>query len=41
MKSSSVENIPNVDIQKKIIDDLNMLTPKFVASGHGPCMKII
>jgi flavorubredoxin len=40
IKSSGAESLPNDSIQKKMIEDLNVLTPKFVASGHGPCIKI-
>ncbi len=41
IKSSGVENIPDQEMQNKLIQDLKLLNPKFVASGHGPCIKII
>jgi flavorubredoxin len=41
IKSNGVDYIPNADMQKKLADDLSTTSPKFVASGHGPCMKIV
>lgn len=41
IKTSGVENIPNLEMQNKLIEDLQLLNPKFIASGHGPCIKII
>lgn len=41
IESSGVEYIPNADMQKNMIDELKKLEPKFVASGHGPCMNIV
>lgn len=41
VSASGVEYIPNVEMQKMMLDELKKLTPKFVASGHGPCMNII
>jgi flavorubredoxin len=40
LKTSGVEQLPSPDIQKKMLDDLKSLNPVFVASGHGPCIKI-
>lgn len=41
IKLSGVENIPSVNIQKKLFNDLHTFTPSFVATGHGPCIKIL
>lgn len=41
LKTSGVEYIPNADMQAKVLEDLKMLNPKFVASGHGQCVKVI
>lgn len=41
LKSSGVEYIPNTDMQAKVLEDLKLLKPKFVASGHGQCIKVI
>ena len=41
LKSSGVEYIPNPGMQAKMLEDLKLLNPKFVASGHGPCIKIV
>ena len=41
IKISGVDFIPNADRQKKLLNDLSNLNPMFVASGHGPCMKIV
>lgn len=40
IKASGVEGISNLEMQNKLIEDLKLLNPKFVASGHGPCIKI-
>ena len=41
VSTSGAEQLPNIDMQKKLIDDLRTLKPKFIASGHGPCIKIV
>lgn len=41
LKSSGVEYIANAEMQAKVIEDLKLLKPKFVASGHGQCIKIL
>lgn len=41
LKASGAEQIPVPYVQKKLIDDLNTLSPAFVASGHGACLKIV
>jgi flavorubredoxin len=38
---SGANFLPSPDMQKKVKDDLAQLRPKFVASGHGPCIRII
>ncbi|MGN6712874.1 hypothetical protein [Anaerocolumna jejuensis] len=39
--ASGAESLPSPDMQKKLIADLKTLSPVFVASGHGPCIKIV
>ena len=39
--ASGAESLPTPDMQKRLIDDLKALSPVFVASGHGPCIKIV
>ncbi len=41
LKNSGVEYLPSIDLQTKLIGDLKALNPAFVASGHGPCIKIV
>jgi flavorubredoxin len=41
IKLSGVDLISNIEMQRKLLDDLSKLTVNFVASGHGPCIKII
>lgn len=40
MNSSGADQLPSLDMQKKLIKDLQAIKPKFIASGHGPCIKI-
>ncbi|MDF2804439.1 MAG: fold metallo-hydrolase [Anaerocolumna sp.] len=39
--TSGAETLPTAEMQIKLIRDLYALSPNFVASGHGPCIKII
>lgn len=39
--TSGAESLPTPEMHKKLIDDLKALNPVFVASGHGPCIKIV
>lgn len=39
--ASGAESLSSPDMQKKLIADLKTLSPVFVASGHGPCIKIV
>ena len=41
VKFSGADHLPSLDMQNKLINDLKTLDPKFVASGHGPCINII
>lgn len=41
VNTSGVEQLPSIDMQKKLMDDLKTLKPKFIASGHGPCIKVV
>jgi len=35
-----IEHVPNKDMQDKLINDLKGIKPKFVATGHGVCIKL-
>ncbi|WP_147566840.1 MBL fold metallo-hydrolase [Clostridium tyrobutyricum] len=41
INTSGADQLPSIDMQKKLISNLEMINPVFVASGHGPCMKIV
>lgn len=41
IKTSGAEQIPISEMQKKLLAELETLTPVFVASGHGPCINIV
>ncbi|MHC6180169.1 oxygen-binding di-iron domain-containing protein [Clostridium sp. JNZ X4-2] len=41
MALSGADQLPTSEMQNKLLDDLGTLTPAFVASGHGACIKII
>ena len=41
VKTSGSDQLPDPEMQKKMTDDLKALAPVFIASGHGPCIKII
>jgi flavorubredoxin len=41
IKTSGIDQFPTPDMQKKMADDLKAIAPVFVASGHGPCIKIM
>jgi hypothetical protein len=36
----TAEKIPNSEALKSTQDDLKKLPVKFVAPGHGPCLKV-
>ncbi|MBN1469279.1 MAG: hypothetical protein JXM74_04905 [Fusobacteriaceae bacterium] len=36
-----VNNSGALDISQKLVDDLLKINPKFLATGHGPCVKIL
>lgn len=40
VNASGAESIPNPDVRGKLISELKGLSPLFVASGHGPCIRI-
>ncbi len=40
INTSGADQLPSLDMQKKLIADLKDLAPMFVASGHGLCIKI-
>lgn len=40
VKSSGADTLPSEEMRNKLISDLKLLNPKFVASGHGHCIKI-
>ena len=41
VENSGAKRLPSVEMQKKVTEHLKAICPAFVASGHGPCMKII
>lgn len=41
IKASGVDTLPNQELQKKLYADLQAISPQFIASGHGVCMKIV
>lgn len=41
IKVSGADQLPTPEMQNKLIADLETLSPIFVASGHGPCVKIV
>lgn len=41
VKASGAAQLPSPEMQQKMQADLEALTPAFVASGHGPCIKIV
>ena len=40
-KNSGANQLPNIEMQDKLVKEMETISPKFVASGHGPCIKII
>lgn len=40
LKLSGADTLPNEEMRNKLISDLKLLNPKFVASGHGHCINI-
>jgi len=40
LKLSGADTLPNEEMRNKLISDLKLLNPKFVASGHGHCIRI-
>ncbi|MNW36536.1 Flavo-diiron protein FprA1 [compost metagenome] len=41
LKISGIDRIPIPEMQKRLMEDLGSLSPSFVASGHGRCIKVI
>ena len=41
IKNSGANQLPNIEMQDKLVKDMETISPKFVASGHGPCIKIV
>lgn len=41
INNSGADLLPNVMLQKNLIADLKTLAPVFIASGHGPCIKVV
>ena len=41
IKNSGANQLPNIEMQDKLVKEMETISPKFVASGHGPCIKII
>ena len=40
IQASGVERVPDNGMREKLIKDLQELQPKFIATGHGPCIKL-
>lgn len=38
--TSGIDRIPNEYSREKLAADLKTIEPKFIATGHGPCVKI-
>lgn len=38
--SSGADRLPNQELQEKLTNDLKAINPKFIATGHGPCVKL-
>jgi simple sugar transport system ATP-binding protein len=41
VKNSGADQLPSPDLKNKLKNDLSAIRPAFVASGHGPCIKIM
>ena len=41
IKVSGVDQMPAPGMRDRLEDGLRKLTPSFVASGHGPCIRIV
>lgn len=41
VKNSGARQLPSPNMQEKLTSELASLRPVFVASGHGPCIKIL
>jgi flavorubredoxin len=40
VKTSGIDWIPGETQKEKLVKDLLALSPKFIATGHGPCIKL-
>lgn len=40
IQASGADQLPSIGMQEKLLKDLHAIAPAFVASGHGPCIKI-
>ena len=40
LANCGIEYIPNKEMQDKLLTDLKGINPKFVATGHGVCIKL-
>ena len=40
IKKSGAKQLPNPEMQRTLVESLKTLDPVFVASGHGPCIRI-
>lgn len=39
--ASGADQLPTLEMQNKLLEDLRSLTSDFIASGHGACIKIV
>lgn len=37
---SGADRLPNEALQAKMTEDLKAISPKFIAAGHGPCVRL-
>ena len=40
VNASGADQLPAPEMQQKLLEDFRVLNPTFVASGHGPCIRI-
>ena len=40
IKASGAERVPDNGLREELIKDLTGLNPEFIATGHGPCIKL-
>ena len=38
---SGIDWIPDAQSREKLVNDLKQISPQFIATGHGPCIKLL